>query len=190
MQFECTGAAFVRLCTACWVATPVPTIPTGRLRASVRDAGQVKARTARLSTSGAITDRMSNCRHGGWCTSGFLGTSLRLSDRSTGTLLSASAEKQMCFVFGGAPVRLRSALQEAAVEGLIVARTALQRLKHADEFSDSDEIEQVLIHLNAIEAYLMIALMIGWQALDEDELLGLQERIAPVRPHADSARST
>jgi hypothetical protein len=93
----------------------------------------------------------------------------------------------MCFMYGGGPARMRSALHEAAVAGLIVARTALQRLKHADELSDGSEIEQVLIHLNAIEAYLTIAMKIGWLALDESQVIELRERIAPVRPQADSA---
>jgi hypothetical protein len=106
---------------------------------------------------------------------------------ASGTERPSKRGEATCFVFGGAPVRMRSALQEAAVEGLIVARTALLRLKHADELSDGDEIEQVLIHLNAIEAYLMIAMKIGWLALDELEVIELRERIAPARSDADSA---
>jgi hypothetical protein len=106
---------------------------------------------------------------------------------SSGTERPSKRGEAMCFMYGGGPARMRSALHEAAVAGLIVARTALQRLKHADELSDGSEIEQVLIHLNAIEAYLTIAMKIGWLALDESQVIELRERIAPVRPQADSA---
>ncbi|MFF0266826.1 hypothetical protein [Kribbella sp. NPDC004536] len=98
---------------------------------------------------------------------------------SSGTERPSKRGEAMCFMYGGGPLRMRSPLHEAAVAGLIVARTALQRLKHADELSDGNEIEQVSIHLNAIEAYLLIAMKIGWLALDEAEVTQIRERIAP-----------
>ncbi|GAA3144568.1 hypothetical protein JOF29_005716 [Kribbella aluminosa] len=108
---------------------------------------------------------------------------------SSGTVRPTKRGEAMCFMYGGGPLRMRSPLHEAAVAGLIVARTALQRLKHADELSGSSEIEQVSIHLNAIEAYLVIAMKIGWLALDEAEVREIRERITPVRPDADSGGS-
>ncbi|KJF19110.1 hypothetical protein [Rhodococcus sp. AD45] len=82
----------------------------------------------------------------------------------------------LCFVYGGA-VTERSPFHEMVAESLIVVRTNLQKLKHAD-LNTPEEENEIRAMLASVEGFLTFAIQIGWLGLDTYKVDKLRERFA------------
>jgi hypothetical protein len=66
-----------------------------------------------------------------------------------------------CFAYAGQKIQQRSALNEIAAVGLVIARKQLEQLKHADTGS-TEEQKRLYGLLSAVEAYIVVAIRLGW----------------------------
>lgn len=101
----------------------------------------------------------------------------RKNDDPANELLPTKRATALCFIYGGRIVDEPSPFHDAAATAVVEMRFQLERLKHADS-GDPAEKEGIARLAFGVEAFLTLAIRIGWFALEADQLQEIRARLA------------
>lgn len=101
-------------------------------------------------------------------------------DSGAGRHRPTKRAQALCFAYAGQRIEQRSPMNEIGAAGLVTARNRMQALKHADR-GTPEEIAQLYGLLNAVEAYIVVSIRLGWSIYAHDhDLERLRARFVPA----------
>lgn len=106
----------------------------------------------------------------------FNSQNVRMTHESHGSLQPTKRARALCFVCAGEAPPEVSMIHELAAAAIVVARSNLEHLKHADTCT-TDEEKELLCMLETIEGSILLISRVTWLGVKESALGDLRDRL-------------
>ena len=114
-----------------------------------------------------------------WVDRYFTSQSVTMTYESHGCLRPTKRARALCFVCAGEAPPEVSMIHELASVAIVVARSNLEHLKHADACTDAEKRE-LLCMLETVEGSILLISRVAWLGVKESALGDLRDRLVLV----------